>query len=237
MRQFILTFSLLGLIIHLILLSVLNFGTSLVTEKTSYFISNEVSGHLNEEVLKIKSNKTFKAAKLLLKNQVNNIDLRLDSLELILKTEIAVLTKELSANKGRIKPPAFDTKSFDINKLLSDQEYMSNWLRFKYLKSLSNLKLELNIFLLTNLIVFLVLFIINVTNKQSDKIVLISLFSLIAIIISSLVYLFAQNWFYAIIFNSYFGYTYAFIFIMILGVLLDISFNKGKISAIIGIAS
>jgi len=137
------------------------------------------------------------------------------------------LLNELKATKGQISVPKIEP--VDFTRLFIDQNYLKDWLRYKYKTTLKKLKIDLNIFLLTNLIIFLLIGFINLKKEQSDKIKTLSTIAVFAILVGSFIYLFDQNWFYAIILNSYIGYSYSLIILVIFGVLTDITFNKGRI--------
>lgn len=137
------------------------------------------------------------------------------------------MLNELKATKGQISVPKIEP--VDFTRLFIDQNYLKDWLRYKYKTTLKKLKIDLNIFLLTNLIIFLLIGFINLKKEQSDKIKTLSTIAVFAILVGSFIYLFDQNWFYAIILNSYIGYSYSLIILVIFGVLTDITFNKGRI--------
>lgn len=233
MRHLILTISITGVIIHLILLAILIFKTSFVIGKTSEFIRYEINRNLNKEINKIRTKKTFKTFKLLLSNHIDNIDLKVDSVEANIKYEISKLIEELKVNSGKIENPSIEP--FEITRVFNDKTYMHKWLRFRCLKILKDLKLELCIFLTTNLLVFLILVIANFKKERPEIVKLLSIISIISVILSSLMYIFAQNWFYALILNAYFGFSYSLIILFIIGIFADVTFNKGKILAIIGL--
>jgi hypothetical protein len=52
-------------------------------------------------------------------------------------------------------------------------------------------------------------------------------------VVSSGVYLFGQNWFYTIIFNSYMGWSYLVWALILFGFLLDIAINRARVTSII----
>jgi len=226
MRKIIIAVSVIVIVSHAILLTILNFRSDLIIDKTSEFIRYQIDKNLSQEITKTKSNKFFQAAKSLLGKYVNDIDENLDFFEETLNKEIPVLISELKDAKGKIQMPIFEPS--DFTRLFHDKLYFKDWLRYKYVKTLRELRIDLNIFLLTNLIVFLMICIVNINKEQSDTVKLFSTLSIIAVVISSLIYIFNQNWFYSIVLNSYFGYSYSLIILIIFGILANISFNKGK---------
>ena len=52
-------------------------------------------------------------------------------------------------------------------------------------------------------------------------------------LVSAGIYVFGQNWFYTLMFNNYMGWGYVTLVGVILAFLLDVIFNKGRVSKII----
>jgi hypothetical protein len=101
----------------------------------------------------------------------------------------------------------------------------------KYLEIVGNLKLDLRIFLGSNLVMFLALLALSFAKpKAMAHLFLPGLLLLAATILSSSIYIFGQDWFYTILYNDYMGFGYLAYIAAIFGALLDVALNKAKIT-------
>ncbi len=108
---------------------------------------------------------------------------------------------------------------------------LSDIVKGKYLEIVSNLKLDLRIFLGSNLVMFLVLLAVSFAKpKAVAHVFLPGLLLVAATILSSSIYIFGQDWFYTILYNDYMGFGYLAYIAAIFGVLIDITFNKAKVT-------
>lgn len=101
----------------------------------------------------------------------------------------------------------------------------------KYLEIVSNLKLDLRVFLGSNLAMFLLLIAVSFAKPEAVKHLFFpGLLLVVATILSSSIYIFGQDWFYTILYNDYMGFGYLAYIAVIFGVLLDIVFNRAKVT-------
>lgn len=108
---------------------------------------------------------------------------------------------------------------------------LSDIIKGQYLKIVSNLKLDLRIFLGTNLTMFLILFVVSLAKPRAvAHLFLPGLLLVVATTLSSAIYIFGQDWFYTILYNDYMGFGYLVYIVVIFSVLLDITFNKARIT-------
>lgn len=117
---------------------------------------------------------------------------------------------------------------------------LSDVVKGKYLAIVSNLKLDLRIFLGSNLAMFFILIAISFLKPRAvQHLFLPGLFLVVATIVSSSVYIFGQDWFYTILYNDYIGFGYLLYIATIFGFLIDITFNKARVTTLIinGIAN
>ncbi len=102
----------------------------------------------------------------------------------------------------------------------------------KYIEIVSNLKIDLRIFLGSNLAMFLTLLVVSFAKpKAVTHLFLPGLLLVAATVISSSIYIFGQDWFYTILYNDYMGFGYLAYLALVFGFLLDITFNAAKITA------
>ena len=108
---------------------------------------------------------------------------------------------------------------------------LSNVVKGKYLEIVSNLKLDLRIFLASNFAMFFILLAISFLKPRAvQHLFLPGLLLVVATIISSSIYIFGQDWFYTILYNDYMGFGYLLYIAIIFGFLIDITFNKARVT-------
>ena len=87
------------------------------------------------------------------------------------------------------------------------------------------------IFLGTNAIAFFGVLAVTLAPVQKKPLVIYPAVILIAaVVISTSIYLFSTDWFYAILFQNYWGYGYAALMAVIFGFLLDIVVNRARVT-------
>ena len=108
---------------------------------------------------------------------------------------------------------------------------LGNIIKGKYLEIIGNLKFDLRIFLGTNFVMFLLLLAISLyKSKAVAHLFLPGMLLLLATIVSSAIYIFGQDWFYTILYNDYMGFGYLGYISFIFGFLMDITFNKARVT-------
>ncbi|AFU99912.1 hypothetical protein [Simiduia agarivorans] len=101
----------------------------------------------------------------------------------------------------------------------------------KYLEIVGNLKFDLRIFLGSNFAMFLILVAISFLKPRAvQHLFLPGLLLVVATIVASCIYIFGQDWFYTILYNDYMGFGYLLYIVIIFGFLLDITFNKARVT-------
>ena len=116
-----------------------------------------------------------------------------------------------------------------IQHLNSGQKRLSDLIRKKYDRTLSELRTDVLIFLSTNLAAFSLLLAASFLPMRRHTVLPGSLL-LVAVAASVWMYLAEQNWFYTILFGSYYGYGYATMMLIIFGLLVDVIMFRAWIS-------
>ncbi|MCX2781540.1 hypothetical protein [Microbulbifer thermotolerans] len=112
------------------------------------------------------------------------------------------------------------------------QNTLGDIVKSKYVEIVGNLKVDLRIFLGTNFVMFLILLGISFAKpKAVVHLFLPGMLLLLSTIISSSIYIWGQDWFYTILYNDYMGFGYLAYISVIFAVLLDIVFNKARITS------
>jgi len=112
------------------------------------------------------------------------------------------------------------------------QQRLGEIIKGKYLEIVKNLRTDLRIFLGTNAVMFLILLAISLLKpKAIAHLYLPGVFLLISTVTASVIYIFGQDWFYAILYNDYMGFGYLAYISLIFGFLIDVAFNKARVTA------
>jgi hypothetical protein len=111
------------------------------------------------------------------------------------------------------------------------QQSLGNIIKGKYIEIVSNLRSDLRIFLGSNAVMFLILLLISFLKpKAISHLFLPGAFLLVATIAASAIYMFGQDWFYTILYNDYMGFGYLAYIGVIFGFLMDVAFNKARVT-------
>ena len=120
---------------------------------------------------------------------------------------------------------------FQIASLKKAKEKLTFFVQAKYMEIVKKLTLDLRIFLGANSIIFFFLLLASFLKpKATEHLFLPGILILISTLICSYFYLFEQNWFYTIIYNSYTGFGYIAYLTIFFTILCDIIFNNAKIT-------
>lgn len=118
-----------------------------------------------------------------------------------------------------------------LSKLLVNDKNIDVWLEEEYDRISAHLKQDLRIVAGINCLLFLFVLVLSVVKpKQHQAIVFPSFLLLLSTVISSLLYVFFQDWTYALLYNSYVGWWYLVYVAFVFTLLLDIAFNKGELT-------
>lgn len=111
------------------------------------------------------------------------------------------------------------------------QKTLGEIIKSKYMKIVKNLKIDIRIFLCSNFAMFLILLLVSFLKPNAiAHLFLPGVFLFISTAISSCIYIFGQDWFYTIIYNNYWGFGYLIYILVIFGFLMDITFNKARVT-------
>ena len=111
------------------------------------------------------------------------------------------------------------------------QNTLGDIIKGKYLEIVGNLKLDLRIFLGSNFVMFLILLSVSLAKPQAiAHLFLPGILLFVATVLSSSIYIFGQDWFYTILYNDYMGFGYLAYIAVIFGALMDIVFNRARVT-------
>jgi hypothetical protein len=112
---------------------------------------------------------------------------------------------------------------------------LTDFIQAKYLHVVAEVERDLRIFSGANGAACLLLLILSFAKPRAlDHLVFPGILLALAVIVSSYCYVFAQNWFFTIVYSDYFGFAYLAFLGFIFGLLLDIFLNRGRITTTLG---
>ncbi|WP_396586759.1 hypothetical protein [Bermanella sp. R86510] len=110
------------------------------------------------------------------------------------------------------------------------QNTLGDLIKGKYIEIVSNLKRDLRVFLGSNFVMFLILLVISFAKPRAmTHLFLPGILLVLATVLSSVIYIYGQDWFYTILYNDYMGLGYLVYISIIFGVFVDIGLNKARV--------
>ncbi len=203
------------------------------------FIKEQVSAKTHEKIeslgQKDKDNKFVKLSKKIFTKKSEELKLYKESLKLKIDEKLAnVMTKMLDLDcecREKYKGMFHKFITTKITNLKTATKTLEAFMTQKYMYVVQNIIKDFRIFLGSNFIVlFLMLILLYTKPQETKKINLLAGWMFIFTVLSSYLYLFNQNWFYTIIYNDFMGYLYLLSLGIIFLFLVDIIFNKGRIT-------
>ena len=122
------------------------------------------------------------------------------------------------------------TKS-NILSLQNANAKLTDFMQYKYMEVANKLKADFRIFTGSNSAVFLLILLVSFFKpKAMTHLFLPGILLIISTLVCSYFYLFEQNWFFTIIYDSYLGWGYIIYLSVVFGVLCDIIFNAARVT-------
>lgn len=197
----------------------LNVGLSLGNYK--------IQAELDEKFNSIQEHKLYQKSRNILKNYIPKIDSQIESIKTIIKEEFYKAIQKHQNNEYSLSD--YQKVDFEVVSLLTDMNYVRSYLESQIKKTLIALRRDLNIVFGSNILVLLLVFIFCISKQESKIGIKLSVTVLLTILASTFFYFYSQDWFYTILMNSYYGYTYTFVMLIHFLLMSDIIFNKGRI--------
>ena len=203
------------------------------------FIKNKIIEKTQEKVDSISAQK--KDSKLgrfvgkLIKSNEDSINVYKEKLKIKAHETLAAIVAEMAdldcdcrkKYAGKIE----EGYKFKIFSLAQANEKLIGFMKNQYMQVSTKLKKDFRIFTGVNAIVFLFLILISFMKPQAIKhLFLPAVLMFLASIISSYFYLFQQNWFFTIIYDSYVGWAYLGYLSVVFAFLGDIAFNHARVT-------
>lgn len=119
--------------------------------------------------------------------------------------------------------------------LETTRAHLDEFIQGRYLRVVAELERDLRIFTATNAAACLLLLIVSFLRPRAvGHLVFPGILLAVAVTVSTYCYLFAQNWFFTIIYSDYFGFAYLGFLGVNFGLLLDIFMNAGRATTRLG---
>lgn len=135
--------------------------------------------------------------------------------------------------KGLMSKMALSTSSYATKLKIGNKE-LKTIIQEKYQSVTQSLQTDIRIFSGCNFILFLLLFILSFSSKKLLKALFVpAMLLLLATIISTLIYIFGQNWIYVLLYNNYMGFGYLIYVAIIFFFLCDIAFLEATFTQMV----
>jgi len=210
-----------------------------VEEIGKEFIKNKIEEKTNEKIEKLTLNKSNNiliklASKLAEKNQekITKLKEQLKSKAHIKLAAVIAEMRNLSCEcrKKHEKTLEEGTKS-SILSMENANVVLVDFMKTKYMEVANKLKTDFRIFTGNNTLVFFILLLISFLKPRAiTHLILPAALLTLATVICSYFYIFEQNWFFTIIYNTYLGWSYLAYLGIVFAFLCDIVFNKARVT-------
>jgi len=138
------------------------------------------------------------------------------------------------ACRARMRQALDAAIALHISTLERAEPQLQRLIEGQYGAIVADLMRDLRIFAVTNLLAFVALPALSVLQPQRIRQLFVPAILLFgAVIVTSLVYLFGQNWLFTILYADYFGYSYAAWLLLIFGLFCDIALFRARITTLI----
>jgi len=179
------------------------------------------------------------AKKLLEKNQQRINDLKERFLP-VLRARIASIVADMQTHNCECRQRMLQglavvstlASTLDIAFLEKSEPQLRNLIEGQYGEIVSSLLRDLRIFTASNLVAFAALLLLSfVKSGYVRQLFLPGLLLAVASIITSVIYIFGQNWFFTILYNDFVGMAYIVWLVLVYGFLCDIALFKARITS------
>ena len=201
------------------------------------FIKSKIQEKTNEKIEKLtlhKSNSVLQklASKLVEKNQekINALKEQLKSKAHVKLAAVIAEMRNLSCECRKKHEKAIErgTKS-SILSMENANAVLMDFMKTKYMEVANKLKTDFRIFTGSNTLVFILLLLISFLKPRAiTHLILPAALLTLSTVICSYFYIFEQNWFFTIIYNTYLGWSYLAYLGIVFAFLCDIVFNKAR---------
>jgi hypothetical protein len=219
-----------------ILLFLATFGLpEAVEDSAKGFVKSQIEKEVREKYTESKAS-TFADKALQIAGSLGEEEKRIqNNLNTNLPEKIASVIAEMcgyDCEKKKAVAKSIATSYMErIANLQVAQQKLGSIIKGKYMEIVNNLRTDLRIFLGSNAVMFLILLFLSFLKpKAIAHLFLPGVFLLVSTLAASAIYMFGQDWFYTILYNDYMGFGYLAYIGVIFGFLMDVAFNKARVT-------
>ncbi len=210
-----------------------------VEEIGKEFIKNKIEEKTNEKIEKLTINKSnnvlVKFASKLAKKNNEEIKILKEQLKSKAHIKLAAVIAEMrnlscECRKKHERALEKGTKS-SILSMQNANVVLLDFMKTKYMEVANKLKIDFRIFTASNTLVFFFLLLVSFLKPRAiTHLILPAALLTLSTVICSYFYIFEQNWFFTIIYNTYLGWSYLAYLGIVFAFLCDIVFNKARVT-------
>lgn len=205
-----------------------------IEKSAESFIKKEIESDVKELILKEKisdvTNKAFDFGKKIGLKTNHEKWIKLLTPKLPVLIEFVVDYKLEQRENAQFKKLSETSKKY-LSKFTIGDKKLEQLIEEKYKEIKRKLKADIRVYAGINAFLMLLLLFFYTFKKEAEKELLLPSFLLLtSTIISSLIYVFGQDWIYIMLYNKYLGFSYIIYVLIIFAMLLDIAYNGGRIT-------
>ena len=165
---------------------------------------------------------------------LSRIDQKLDNdLPARIAEQVAQLSQFSPAQQKGVEKVYEGLLESRAREVTTARNVLNDLIHTTYFRVIESLWFDLRLFLTSNAVAFLLVALLTFLPGKPTPLLLPSGLLAVLTVAGCLAYLFGQNWFYTIIFGSYWGGAYAGCLAAVYGLCIDIAFNKGRITNVL----
>jgi len=234
-RRILLILSILGVLISGFILSLSFMSENQLRQSAKAFVKHQVIKEARERYGAAQDTRFGDALDIVRNKMDGHSEVIQDYLENRMEDDISELvdifcTCETDAKETGERIREYWTQKNQNTSIASDR--LNKLVSGRYQEIIEALRRDIRIFSGTNLCLFLIAILaLTFKSRASVHLVLPVTLLLLATLTATTFYIFGQNWFYTIIFSNYWGFGYSVLAGVIFLFLMDVVFNKGRVTA------
>lgn len=227
MKNLLLAISSIFLLSQIAILISINFFENEFLKYSLLAANKKVEIELDNRYEQLNSDSKFSWGKKIAGLLVKNVDDKILKAKDFITDETENILKDFNA--GHLIFDVEKNVEFDIFKIISNRDYASKYFRSQLLKSIDTLRNDLNILFGSNILMLFFIIILTLKSQKSKAALRLAWLALIAVVVSTILFVISKDWLYSILLNSSLGYVYIAILLLIFIILIELVVNRGRI--------
>lgn len=210
-----------------------------IEKYTQPFLKKEIAKQTHEKIDAIYDSKIFQtklltATKKKLEAEKKKLQKLHQKVEEKL-TKVVLKMQNLSSDeRNKYKSLVQNSWVKAMNKIKSAIQKVETFMYQSYVNTIEKLLKDLRIFSGTNFLIILLLTFLLFYNKLfTSQLELLAEVVIVTTLIGTAFYFFNQNWFLTMLLNDYVGFTYLIYWAILFSFLIDIAFNKARVTTLV----